>query len=147
MTIRIVIASLIVSLILAAIAHLIQLSALLAQSPAGQFPGYFAVAALSALVTAAWAARQKSAPASRRQPARAAPRARAKGAKETGMVKWFSPSKGFGFITRDNGEDIFVHFRSIMGSGHRVLREGQRVEFCVGEGSKGPQAEDVCAIK
>lgn len=67
--------------------------------------------------------------------------------KEMGSVKWFSASKGFGFITRDNGEDIFVHFRSIMGKGHRILREGQRVEFAVTEGTKGLQAEEVSAIK
>lgn len=66
--------------------------------------------------------------------------------KEKGQVKWFSPSKGFGFITRDNGEDIFVHFRSISGSGHRILREGQRVEFAVTEGDKGIQAEDVTSL-
>src|SRR5690606_17898058 len=57
--------------------------------------------------------------------------------KEQGSVKWFSASKGFGFITRDSGQDIFVHFRSIHGNGHRVLHEGQRVEFVVAEGSKG----------
>jgi cold shock CspA family protein len=67
--------------------------------------------------------------------------------KEHGSVKWFSASKGFGFITRDNGEDIFVHFRSIHGNGHRILHEGQRVEFAVSEGSKGLQAEDVTALK
>jgi len=67
--------------------------------------------------------------------------------KELGNVKWFSASKGFGFITRDTGEDIFVHFRSIMGNGHRILREGQRVEFAVTEGTKGLQAEEVSAIK
>ena len=70
-----------------------------------------------------------------------------KGSKETGQVKWFNPSKGFGFITRDNGEDIFVHFRSILGKGHRILHEGQRVEFAVSEGNKGLQAEEVSAIK
>jgi len=63
--------------------------------------------------------------------------------REKGKVKWFNASKGFGFITRDSGDDIFVHFRSIQGSGHRVLRDGQRVEFAVSEGSKGLQAEDV----
>jgi CspA family cold shock protein len=67
--------------------------------------------------------------------------------KETGSVKWFSASKGFGFITRDNGEDIFVHFRSITGNGHRILHEGQRVEFAVTNGSKGLQAEEVAALK
>ena len=63
--------------------------------------------------------------------------------RETGNVKWFNASKGFGFITRDSGDDVFVHFRSIRGSGHRVLRDGQRVDFIVSEGEKGPQAEDV----
>jgi CspA family cold shock protein len=63
--------------------------------------------------------------------------------REAGNVKWFSANKGFGFITRDNGGDVFVHFRSIRGDGHRVLRDGQRVEFSVSEGEKGLQAEDV----
>lgn len=66
---------------------------------------------------------------------------------ERGNVKWFSASKGFGFITRDKGGDIFVHFRSINGDGHRQLREGQRVEFAVTTGSKGLQAENVTAIQ
>ena len=65
--------------------------------------------------------------------------------RESGNVKWFNASKGFGFITRDSGEDIFVHFRSIRGKGHRVLHDGQRVEFAVSEGDKGLQAEDVAA--
>lgn len=63
--------------------------------------------------------------------------------RETGNVKWFNANKGFGFITRDNGDDVFVHFRSIRGDGHRVLKDGQRVEFEVTEGDKGLQAEDV----
>ncbi|MDG1771895.1 MAG: cold shock domain-containing protein [Oceanicoccus sp.] len=58
-------------------------------------------------------------------------------------MKWFNVSKGYGFVTRKTGEDIFVHFRSIQGEGRRVLREGQAVEFTVTEGDKGPQAEDV----
>lgn len=66
--------------------------------------------------------------------------------RETGQVKWFNASKGFGFITRDNGEDIFVHFRSIRGEGHRVLKDGQRVEFSVSTGDKGLQADDVTAV-
>ena len=68
------------------------------------------------------------------------------GQKEIGHVKWFSTNKGFGFITRENGEEIFVHFRSIVGRGHRALREGQQVEYSVSEGSKGLQAEEVSAI-
>ncbi len=63
--------------------------------------------------------------------------------RETGTVKWFNVSKGFGFITRDVGDDIFVHFRSIRGQGHRSLRQGQRVRFTVRDGDKGLQAEDV----
>ncbi len=65
--------------------------------------------------------------------------------RESGSVKWFNASKGFGFITRDSGDDIFVHFRSIRGEGHRVLHDGQRVEFAISEGDKGLQAEDVAA--
>ena len=70
-----------------------------------------------------------------------------KAQRESGCVKWFNASKGFGFITRDSGDDIFVHFRSIRGEGHRVLHDGQRVEFAISEGDKGLQAEDVAAAK
>lgn len=66
--------------------------------------------------------------------------------REQGHVKWFNASKGFGFITRENGEDVFVHFRSIRGEGHRMLRDGQRVEFAISMGSKGPQADDVASL-
>ena len=62
---------------------------------------------------------------------------------EVGTVKWFNAAKGFGFITRENGDDVFVHFRSIQGKGHRSLGEGQRVVFSVAEGDKGLQAVDV----
>lgn len=65
------------------------------------------------------------------------------GNREGGTVKWFNTSKGFGFISRDSGDDIFVHFRAIRGEGHRVLMEGQRVEFSVMQRDKGLQAEDV----
>lgn len=67
------------------------------------------------------------------------------GDRETGTVKWFNTSKGFGFISRDSGDDIFVHFRAIRGEGHRILVEGQRVEFSVMQRDKGLQAEDVIA--
>ncbi|MEH6556473.1 MAG: cold shock domain-containing protein [Oceanicoccus sp.] len=60
-----------------------------------------------------------------------------------GTVKWFNVSKGYGFVTRASGEEIFVHFRSISGNGRKVLREGQQIEFSVVDGDKGPQAEDV----
>lgn len=65
------------------------------------------------------------------------------GDQERGTVKWFNAAKGFGFITRESGEDIFVHFRSIQGKGHRSLGEGQAVIFSVTEGDKGLQAVDV----
>lgn len=68
------------------------------------------------------------------------------GKRDTGTVKWFNTSKGFGFISRDSGDDIFVHFRAIRGEGHRVLVEGQRVEFSVMHRDKGLQAEDVVAV-
>ncbi len=69
------------------------------------------------------------------------------GKREGGSVKWFNASKGFGFITRDSGDDIFVHFRSIRGEGHRILRDGERVEFAVSEGDKGLQADDVAPAR
>lgn len=67
-------------------------------------------------------------------------------ARETGTVKWFNDAKGYGFIERDNGEDIFVHYSGIRGRGHRSLQEGQRVEFEIGQGQKGPQAQDVTLV-
>ena len=65
--------------------------------------------------------------------------------REEGEVKWFNVSKGFGFIRRDNGEEIFVHFRSILGKDkeRRSLRDGQRVSYTVVDSDKGPQAEEV----
>ena len=63
--------------------------------------------------------------------------------REQGSVKWFNVSKGFGFITRENGEDIFVHYRSIRGQGRRRLFEGQAVSFAVIDSDKGLQADDV----
>jgi cold shock protein len=66
--------------------------------------------------------------------------------REKGTVKWFNNSKGFGFIQRDQGNDVFVHFRAIKGDGYRSLEEGQRVEFNVTQGPKGPQAEDVSVV-
>lgn len=67
--------------------------------------------------------------------------------REEGIVKWFNVSKGFGFITRENQDDVFVHFRSIRGRGHRSLQEGQRVKFGVVESTKGLQAEDVTVVR
>ncbi len=62
---------------------------------------------------------------------------------ETGTVKWFNDAKGYGFISRQNGEDVFVHFSAIQASGFRSLQEGQQVQFTVAKGPKGLQAENV----
>lgn len=78
--------------------------------------------------------------------AKPASRGEPDGNRARGTVKWFNTSKGFGFISRDNGDDIFVHFRAIRGEGHRVLVEGQRVEFTVAQRDKGLQAEDVVIL-
>ncbi len=67
-------------------------------------------------------------------------------AREQGIVKWFNDTKGFGFIQRNGGDDVFVHFRAIKGDGHRTLRDGQRVEVTVAKGQKGFQAEDVVTL-
>jgi len=66
---------------------------------------------------------------------------------ETGTVKWFNGQKGYGFITRDSGEDVFVHYSAIQGEGFRNLYEGDRVEFSVEQGQKGPAAVDVRKIQ
>lgn len=66
--------------------------------------------------------------------------------KETGTVKWFSNAKGYGFISRDGGEDVFVHYSAIEGDGYRLLDEGQRVEFAVERGPKGLQAVHVSVL-
>ena len=64
----------------------------------------------------------------------------------TGTVKWFNESKGFGFIEQESGPDVFAHFSAIQSSGFKTLNEGQKVEFTVAEGPKGPQAENITAI-
>jgi CspA family cold shock protein len=61
----------------------------------------------------------------------------------TGTVKWFNESKGFGFISQENGPDVFAHFRAIKGTGFRTLVEGQKVKFTISQGAKGPQAENI----
>ncbi len=64
----------------------------------------------------------------------------------TGTVKWFNPDKGYGFISQEDGPDVFVHFSAIQGEGFRSLEENQKVEFEVTEGPKGPQAANVRPI-
>ena len=63
--------------------------------------------------------------------------------RQTGTVKWFNDAKGFGFVTQENGPDLFVHFRAIQGTGFKTLKEGQKVSFVVVEGQKGLQADQV----
>ena len=67
-------------------------------------------------------------------------------AEQTGRVKWFDEKKGFGFIERENGNDVFVHFRAITGDGFKTLTDGQEVHFDVEDGQKGPQALNVSVI-
>ncbi|RMD58089.1 MAG: cold-shock protein [Nitrospirae bacterium] len=66
--------------------------------------------------------------------------------RESGTIKWFDAAKGYGFIVRDSGGDVFVHYSAIRGKGYRTLEEGQRVEFTIVNGEKGPQAQDVVVI-
>lgn len=65
---------------------------------------------------------------------------------ERGKVKWFNNSKGYGFIERENGEDVFVHYTALQGEGFKSLDEGQEVEFDVGQGNKGLQATNVVKV-
>ncbi|MDA0789619.1 MAG: cold-shock protein [Proteobacteria bacterium] len=64
----------------------------------------------------------------------------------TGTVKWFNEAKGFGFIEQASGPDVFAHFSAISGSGFKTLAEGQKVEFVVTQGQKGPQASNIVAV-
>jgi len=74
--------------------------------------------------------------------AKAAAPAGSGGQREVGTVKWFDAAKGFGFLVRENGTDVFIHFTGIRGTGYRTLEEGQKIEFTMGSGSKGPVASD-----
>lgn len=64
----------------------------------------------------------------------------------TGTVKWFNDAKGFGFIEQEGGPDVFAHFSAIAGDGFKTLAEGQKVEFTITEGKKGPQAENIVKL-
>jgi CspA family cold shock protein len=65
---------------------------------------------------------------------------------EKGTVKWFNSAKGYGFISSDTGDDVFVHFSAIQGDGYKALEEGQQVEFEITQGEKGPQATNVSKL-
>ncbi len=121
---------------------------LLAGNRLGLLAVLFLVGALTALVTVRFSTRQassRSRPADYRPVRERQPRPPRGAKRETGTVKWFSPRKGYGFIVREGGEDIFVHHRSIRrGGGERPeLDEGQRVSFVAVERQRGWQAEDV----
>ena len=120
-------------------AVILQTITLLARPELGNLPALACAMLATALHLAAGFARSVRKPRSQGTPLEA-------GKRDTGTVKWFNTSKGFGFISRDSGDDIFVHFRAIRGEGHRVLVEGQRVEFSVMHRDKGLQAEDVVAV-
>lgn len=107
----------------------------------------FAAALVASVITSRLPTPARSGSGARRKGARK-PSVSKKGnaSREQGNVKWFNAAKGFGFITRDSGDDVFVHFRAIRGEGHRTLRDGQRVEFSVSESEKGLQADDVAGV-
>ncbi|MEA3396779.1 MAG: cold-shock protein [Chloroflexota bacterium] len=69
------------------------------------------------------------------------------GKTETGVVKWFNESKGYGFIKRESGKDVFVHFSDIEGTGYKSLAEGERVSFIIAQGDKGPKATKVRSLR
>lgn len=140
---------LVISLIVAAVASAIT-------SYAGSHDGYltlFAAFSAATIVTSLLGSIKAKGPAAAAAaPAKSSNKARGDkspkqkpqgGKREEGQVKWFNVSKGFGFLTRENGEEIFVHFRSIRGEGRRSLRDGQQVSFVVTDSDKGLQAEDV----
>ncbi len=146
------IAKLIISLVIAVVAY--TLSSILftgtVQLTGGAFDLRLLLAFALATIATALVVRDSSAGAApgkrpANDPDNAPGGAPLQGERESGQVKWFNVSKGFGFIIKDDGEEIFVHFRSIRGEGRRSLRDGQRVTFIVAESDKGPQAEDVMA--
>jgi cold shock protein len=145
-----IIVKVIISLAVAAVATVVA-----GKLPAGA-PTLFAIIACATLATALLVSlpgRSAASTSPAKTPGKPAPGSKAAKAsspsatgdtpREQGKVKWFNISKGFGFITKDDGEEIFVHFRSIRGEGRRGLRDGQRVSFIVAQSDKGPQAEDV----
>ena len=108
----------------------------ISQFPHFQLLGFFSLATVLTVIFSAFRPKRKSEKFTERNKQDSQKRTK-------GTVKWFNSSKGFGFITIDSGEEIFVHFRSIEGRGRRVLRDGQKVTLLVANSDKGPQAEDV----
>lgn len=133
------ITKLIISLVIAAIA-----STLTNMLKTGQvFDLQLLIAFFLATATTALAVGKQSSPAHPVSKSATSGGAADSAKRERGKVKWFNVSKGFGFIVKEDGEEIFVHFRSIRGEGRRGLRDGQGVTFVVAQSDKGPQAEDV----
>jgi CspA family cold shock protein len=132
----------IVSLVIAAVVS--SATTLLQGNPLPDLPLLlaFCIATVSTVLLVSLPASKSTTTATERIPAAATSR-KSDSPREFGKVKWFNVSKGFGFIVKDDGEEIFVHFRSIRGEGRRGLRDGQRVSFVVADSEKGPQAEDV----
>jgi CspA family cold shock protein len=135
----------IVSLVIAAVVS--SATTLLQGNPLPDLPLLlaFCIATVSTVLLVSLPASKSATTATEKIPAAATSR-KSDSPREFGKVKWFNVSKGFGFIVKDDGEEIFVHFRSIRGEGRRGLRDGQRVSFVVADsekGEKGPQAEDV----
>jgi CspA family cold shock protein len=132
----------IVSLVIAAVVS--SATTLLQGNPLPDLPLLlaFCVATVSTVLLVSLPASKSATTATEKIPAAATSR-KSDSPREFGKVKWFNVSKGFGFIVKDDGEEIFVHFRSIRGEGRRGLRDGQRVSFVVADSEKGPQAEDV----
>jgi CspA family cold shock protein len=132
----------IVSLVIAAVVS--SATTLLQGNPLPDLPLLlaFCIATVSTVLLVSLPASKSATTATEKIPAAATSR-KSDSPREFGKVKWFNVSKGFGFIVKDDGEEIFVHFRSIRGEGRRGLRDGQRVSFVVADSEKGPQAEDV----
>ena len=131
-----ILSKLIIAVIIAAIISQSYAISISQSLPHFELLGMFSLATLLTVVFSAFRPKRKSGKFSKRD--------KQDGQNRTnGTVKWFNSSKGFGFITVDNGEEIFVHFRSIEGRGRRVLRDGQKVTLVVANSEKGPQAEDV----
>jgi CspA family cold shock protein len=147
---------LVISLIVAAIASAITAYAGSHVATITLFAAFAAATVATTLVTTSLGSMNTPASNSKTTPAKKvssskktqknSPKKASGGKREEGLVKWFNVSKGFGFISRESGEEIFVHFRSIRGEGRRSLRDGQKVSFVVADSDKGLQAEEVDAL-